>query len=373
MQRRRFLAGGLGLAGSAVLAGCSDSSSADPSTDASTTADQSSNSTTGTATPPGTPGEKPSGIYVQSFVETMSMQGTKTAGDYAFALMFTVPHTFWNVNGTEVQETAKTPEDSLHLMAQVWDPETGTVLPETGLSVEIRRASGGSAGELVSQEVIYPMLSQPMGFHYGGNFTLPENGTYSVALSVGGTNIRRTGAFQGRFGDPATVEIPLDFTNETQSEVTTREVEQAGQQGALAPNDMGSLPTARAPAPEDLPGTVRGRTRSDDAVFVVTTLDSPPAGVSGDGYLAVSARTRYNDLLLPAMGLDATVTRGDETVFDGSLTRTLDPDLNYHYGTSVDVESGDSLTLTPTAPPQVARHEGYETAFLQFEPTTLDL
>jgi hypothetical protein len=51
-------------------------------------------------------------------------------------------------------------------------------------------------------------------------------------------------------------------------------------------------------------------------------------------------------------------------VFDGELTRTLDPDLSYHYGATLSaVEDGDEVTLTPTVPPQTARHEGYETAF----------
>jgi hypothetical protein len=37
------------------------------------------------------------------------------------------------------------------------------------------------------------------------------------------------------------------------------------------------------------------------------------------------------------------------------------------------VESGDTLELRVTTPPQVARHEGYETAFLEMPPTELTL
>ncbi|MFB6297607.1 MAG: hypothetical protein ABEH56_03715, partial [Salinirussus sp.] len=55
--------------------------------------------------------------------------------------------------------------------------------------------------------------------------------------------------------------------------------------------------------------------------------------------------------------------RGGETVFDGRLTRTLDPDLGYHYGAVVGSEPGDELTLSVLTQPQTARHEGYETAF----------
>jgi len=320
--------------------------------------------TDGTTPPPddGTPTpDRPSGIYVQTFRERMSMQGTAASGDYAFALMFAVPHTFWTVTGSEVSKTAIEDGDSLHLMATVWDPETRTVLPDTGLSVEITRD-----GSLVSQEVIYPMLSQPMGFHYGGNFSLDGDGTYTATLSVGGTTVRRTGAFADRFGEPASVEIPLVFTAATREEIATRPFDRGGQPGALRPMDA-SFPQSVAPAPADLPGTVRGEAMADDARFVVTTLDSPPVGVDGDGpYLAVSARTRYSGYLLPAMALDATLTRGGETVFEGPLRRTLDPNLRYHYGAAVDgIESADELTLSVATVPQVARHEGYETAFRQ--------
>lgn len=72
------------------------------------------------------------------------------------------------------------------------------------------------------------------------------------------------------------------------------------------------------------------------------------------------------------MSLSATVTRGNETVFDGALQATLDPALNYHYGAGVEsIESGDEIEIVTDAPPQVARHEGYETAFLKMPSRTL--
>jgi hypothetical protein len=64
------------------------------------------------------------------------------------------------------------------------------------------------------------------------------------------------------------------------------------------------------------------------------------------------------------MGLAGTLSRDGETIYDGQLTPTLDPYLDYHYGAVVDgIASGDELTLRPTVQPQTARHEGYETAF----------
>jgi hypothetical protein len=65
------------------------------------------------------------------------------------------------------------------------------------------------------------------------------------------------------------------------------------------------------------------------------------------------------------MALSGTLQRGEKSVFDGELKRTLDPNLNYHYGATIEsVRSGDKLTISIDTPPQVARHEGYETAFL---------
>ena len=346
MKRRSLLAGAL-----LPLAGCLSGGSGGgdpPATDTATA----------------TAAER--GVYVQSFQETMSMQGRATAGDFRFALLFTVPHTFWTVTGAETSRTPEREDDAVHLMAVVFDPETGTVLPDAGLSAEITRDD-----ELVSQEVIYPMLSQPMGFHYGGNFPLPGDGEYRTRLRVSGLSVRRTGSFRGRFGDGATAEIGLSFTEQSREQVRTREIEQAGQPGALAPMDTGGLPAAVAPTSEQLPGQLLGEGRVGDSVLVVTAL-APPAGVDGERYLAVSARTPYNGLLLPAMGLSATVRRDGETVFEGPLTRTLDPELNYHYGAAVPpLEAGDEVTISVDTPCQTARHEGYETAFLRTGTTTV--
>jgi hypothetical protein len=142
--------------------------------------------------------------------------------------------------------------------------------------------------------------------------------------------------------------------------------------------EMAVVPQPLAPTKEELPGSVRGTAESDGARLIVTTLDAAPTGVDGDGqYLAVSARTPYNRLVLPAIALSGTITRGSETVFEGPLERTLDPKLGYHYGTvlggDTGVESGDELALSVGTPPQVARHEGYETAFLDMPDVELPL
>jgi hypothetical protein len=305
------------------------------------------------------PENRPDGVYVPGHVEGTEMVGTGEQGDFAAGLMYSYAHRFWTVTGDTVERTPVADGD-IHLMASIWDPETRTVLPETGLSVEIRQD-----GSLVSEEVIYPMLSQPMGFHYGANFGLDGDGDYTVGLSVGGVSTRRTGAFRGRFGEPTTVDIGFEYSQSARDELAYEVLDRGGERGAVDPREMGMLPDSVAPAAEDLPGRVLGSERSNDVVLVATVLDSPPAGVDGEGaYLAVSARTRYNRMVVPAMGLAGTVTRDGQAVFDRRLVRTLDPDLGYHYGAVIGgLRSGDTLQLVPTTQPQTARHEGYETAF----------
>ncbi|WP_121821522.1 iron transporter [Halostella salina] len=351
MKRRRFLAAGASVP---LLAGCLGGDDGD-STNTDTTTGTAETTTDTTADGQGS---SPRGIYVQPFVENMLMAGTASDGDYRFGVFYTFPHQFWTVTGTERSEHPRTNEQTMHLMASVWDPETGTVLPDTGLSVEITKG-----GDLVSEEVIYPMFSQRMGFHYGANFELDGNGTYDVTVSVGGMSTRRTGVFEGQFGEPASATVPLELNDRKREQLTTQEIDAAGEPGAVKPMDMDMVPLGRAAAPEDLPGTVRGESRADGVRYVVTTLSDDRFG---DGtYVAVSARTRYNALLVPEMGLSGTVERDGEPVYEGAFERTLDPELDYHYGALVDgVESGDTLTLSVDVPPQVARHQGYETAFI---------
>jgi len=306
--------------------------------------------------------DRPDGVYLPSHVEGMAMGGMGEAGDYRVGVFYSYAHRFWNVNGESVERTDIESDDDVHLMASVWDPETGEVLPETGLSVEIERD-----GSLVSQEVIYPMLSQPMGTHYGANFGLDGDGTYTVNVSVGGVRTRRTGAYRDRFGEPADIPVEFEYGQSERDGISFRTLDNAGERDAVDRMEMDMMPNATAPSVDDLPGTVLGEVNSNDAVLVATVLAEAPAGIDAEGpYLAVSARTPYNRMLIPAMGLEAALSRDGDNVFSGELARTIDPDLSYHYGAALEdasVESGDDLTLTPTVWPQVARHEGYETAF----------
>jgi len=347
MRRRGFLAAS--VATTASLAGC-----------------QSYFETRAARSPPLVE-DRPDAVYVPSHVEGMEMVAAKAAGDFRVALTYSFPHRFWPVNGDRRNAVDIRDGDSVHLMVTVWDPETGTVVPNSSVSATITRG-----GDRVGKKRLWPMLSQNMGVHAGDNFALDGDGTYEVDLEVGAIQARTTGAFRDQFS-AARAAFTLEFERATLDEISFERLpDRQGNQGAVRPMEMGKLPVASAPDPDALPGRTLGTPTTGDAVLATTTLDSPPAGVEGEAYLAVSMRTRYNSYPLPFTSLSATATRDGETRFAGTLQPTFDPDLGYHYGAAVPpVEAGDDLTLSVDVPPQIARHEGYETAFFEFDDVSL--
>ena len=354
MQRRDFLRAGIGL-GAVTLAGCTDLVETRPAS---------------TFEEPPLVENRPAAVYIPTHIEGMEMASMATADRYKIALMYSYPHRFWTVTGQDTNKVAIQDDDSVHFMGTLWDTETKTVLPYTNVSVEVTQD-----GESVDGRSLWPMLTQPMGFHFGDNMSLPGDGTYTATVRIGAIQPRRTGSFEGAFNDPTTIEMEFDYNRATRDEIMVKRLdERAGEKGAVDQMEM-DMPIASLPRKEDLPGQVLGEATSGDGVFIVTALtDAPRFTDDGQTYLAVSGRTPYNRVPLPFMSLSATLTRNGETVFDDTLQSTLDPDLDYHYGTAVDrIKSGDTLTISVDAPPQASRHEGYETAFLQMPPMELPI
>ncbi|WP_255196259.1 iron transporter [Halorarius litoreus] len=303
--------------------------------------------------------DPPTQVYVPTHGTGLDVVGTADAGPFRLGLLYSYPDRFWEVTGRKRYLRAVEPEDSIHLMATAWDPKTGIVLPEVGLTVEVARD-----GELVAQEAVYAMLSQRLGFHYGDNFALPGDGRYEVTVRVGGLQLRRTGGFEGRFTDPASTTFTLDYRRAERDGLSTTRPDTAGAPGAMEPANALGIPNAEAPT--SLPGESLGRATVDDTVFAFALLSGDEAErFDADRYLVVSPRTPYNGMLLPSMGLRVRIDRAGGSV-ETILTRTVDSELGYHYGTVVPaLDSGDTLVVETLTPPQVARHEGYETAFIE--------
>jgi hypothetical protein len=311
---------------------------------------------------------RPDAVYYPTHVEGMAMVGAVDAGPYRVMLSYSFPHRFWLVTGDRRRKVSVADGDSAHLMATVRDRETGQVLPTGNVGVEAARG-----GETVAQRSLWAMLSQNMGVHAGDNVSLAGEGEYDVTVSVGPVGARTTGAFEGRFAESATANTTLSFEQATLDELSFRRLPaRQGQRGAVQPMEMGMAP-GRAPAESEFPGRVLGTAESGDARLLVAALDSPPAGVEGAGpYLAVSARTPHNRYPLPMMALTARLGAGSDAV-ERELASTVDDGLGYHYGATVPGTDVDTLEIAVDAPPQVARHEGYETAFLDMPTATLDL
>ncbi len=310
--------------------------------------------------------DRPDAVYLPTHREGMAAVGRGRAGDLTVVLGYSYPHRFWVIEPEDGGFVAERVEigrdDAVHLMATPVHEPTGTVVPGTGLSVEVTRD-----GSLVTQETIYPMLSQRMGFHYGANVPLDGDGRYEVTVSVGGASLARYGAFEGLFDAAARTTVPFEYREAERNEIPYERLgDRAGERGAVAPASMESLPVGRAPDP--LPGGRIGAGTVADARLVGTAL---AADRFGDGtYVAVSARTPHNRLVIPGMALSLTTT-GGATTADGRLSPALDPDLGFHYGTLVDGPI-ETAALSVDVAPQVARHEGYETAFLATGETALD-
>lgn len=357
MDRRRFLTGAAGVAGLG-LAGCTNPLGSSGNGD-------------GGGPTPTVGGDRPARVYVPTHRDGMAMKGMQPAGDYRVGLMYTYPHQFWIVTGTTTEPVEIREQDSVHLMATLFDEASGTTLP-VGSGVTIRVEKDG---EQVAEKPPWPMISQAMGFHYGDNYALDGDGTYDVTVSVSSMNVTRFGDFAGRFEESAEATFEMEYSEAERNDLTIRRFpDRQGEPGAVSMMDMGMMPLSRAPEPDALPGRVVGEGESGDADFVVTAVESAPFAEGDGAYLLVSPRTPYNQIPLPMMALSATLESDGDTVHDGPIDAGIAPDVGYHYGAAVSgVASGDDLTLTIDSPPQMSRHEGFETAFIDMDPIELTL
>ncbi|XVH30534.1 iron transporter [Haloferacaceae archaeon DSL9] len=316
--------------------------------------------------------DRPDGVYVSPKVDAMRSYETTAAGDYGVAVMAMRPHSFWTVVGAETHQTSMRSTDSLHLTVSVWTADGAAVVPaDVAVATECD-------GDTVDRRSLWPMLSQPMGFHYGDNIALPTPGRYRLRIDIHPSDVGR-----GEFGmrlEPASLAVPVDYSSaEIDSlERTLLDPDRRGKPGAVPlthdgrqGHSHGHPPPPVVPDAESLSGRVIGSATVDDAVLTAVLFDDTALSVddtalSVDGaYLAVFAETPYNGCTLPMLGLDASLRRDETVVEKYRLDETVHPDLTHHYGTPIDaISSSDELRIDVRSPPQVARHEGYETAFL---------
>ncbi|ELY49614.1 iron transporter [Natronorubrum sulfidifaciens] len=338
---------------------------------------------------------RPDAVYLPAGSEEMKSYGRAGEGEYAVELSYTLPHRFWLVAG-DTEQVDVDANDSMHLMLTVWDTETDTVLP-VNTSLELLHDGESVDGQFTP----WPMLSQRMGFHYGDNIQLPEEGTYTARIQVGPLTVDGRGGFETRFERATTLEIEFEFERSDIHDLEYDLIaeERRGSRDALplmdhsdhgshgdehgddhdhggiaSPESFGELghpPTSAGPPIDSLPGERLGTERSADAEL--TALVSDVDRISDDNqYLVVCKRTPYNDCILPLAALSATISRDGTFVLENKpLRETIDHEFGHHYGLELDaLEAGDEITIGVDSPPQVSRHDGYETAFFEFEEVT---
>jgi len=302
--------------------------------------------------------EPPKAVYRPGHMDGMTSIGMSGASGITFGAMHAAPHAFLNVQSSAVREVEIGASDA-HLMVKPWGMETGVVPSTASLSATIKKD-----GAFLGDANMWPMLSQPMGVHFGENVSLDGAGSYSIELTLSPPTSELTGKLTDVFGERVEHTIEFEIA-EGDLQYSEMSVDNAGAEGALDPSKMGKK--GQLPAGEELPGSFVGEAISDDAVFAVTTLtDVSRFGAEGQTYLAVSPRTPYNRYPLPNMTMSATIEREGETVLDDSLTETLDHELDLHHGAVLEeLQSGDTITLrVDGGRANVSRHLGYDTAFL---------
>jgi len=373
VSRRSVLAAG--TAAAVGLAGClgSDDPGPEPNDDGDST-DEGEPPTASTSRIE----DPPDAVYLPSHRSPVTMLDPIQAGEYMLLPHHTLQHQFWLMRGNDDEPERTDPRGrGLHFMFAVWDAETGKMLPvDIGLGMTVRRD-----GQQIDRRQPWPMISQEMGFHFGDNIQFPESGDYEIEVNLNPIGTRKTGAFSDRFEEGATAEFGFEYDTDlvitAADEVEYLDEKRWGEPGALEPMghgdgmDDGGMgggmgPGVGLPPAESYPGTDLGVPRSGEADFVVRQLASSRLA-NGDEYLFVSPRTPYNRVPLPDMSLSV---EGD---VEGSLTQTLDSELGHHYGLTADLASGDTFDIVTETPPQVARHQGYETAFIDMPPVTVEM
>ncbi len=346
--------------------------------------------------------DPPDEVYKPTHREPFVHLGMVEAGEYMLLPHFTYPHQFWLMSGADAVEERPDVEDSMHMMVAFWDSETGAILPvDAGAEMVIMQD-----GEPVDEPVApWPMIAQEMGFHFGDNVAVPGDGTYSLEVTMNPIDVRKTGAFEGRFEETVSASVEFEYSDEQRQELLANteflDEDEWGQPGALEPVDHGEhdhdehehgdddghnhddddghnhddddghgdheMPSPSLPPAEEYAGQDLGTHTSGDAAFVVRYLEGTRLAEDGENYLLVSPRTPHNRYPLPDMALSV---EGD---VEAELEQTLDSDEGHHYGASVTLEPGDEFDLVVESPPQVTRHQGYETAFIEMPAMTIEV
>lgn len=422
-SRRHVLAAGTLAA--AALAGCAET---DETADGEASSQQ--------ERPAEFVADPPDAVYKPTHREGMVMDPMIEAGDYTLLPHFTYEHTFWLMSGgaEPVEEDPEAP--GVHLMFAAIDSETGEQIPLDIISDIIVRQDGEQIDRRDPWPMIAQSMGMHFGDNIPLEFGTYEVEVQLSPINARKTGAFED-RFEESVTATYTLEYDEEIRSQLIDDIEWLPEDEWGEPGALelmdhdghgdhdhghdddghdddhadgghgddhghddaeADDDAGSYsitqlsshdhddnghddhghdddhahgdhghPEMDLPPAEEYPGTDLGVYSSGDADFVVRHIEDSRLAEDGDDYLLVSPRTPYNRIPLPDMSLEV---EGD---LDEELVQTIDDELGHHYGLTTDLEGVESFDIVVDSPPQIARHQGYETAFIEMSAMTVEV
>lgn len=130
--------------------------------------------------------------------------GVKTIGDYRVVIMAESAKGWYQWENNQLVWSCPASNTNLHLEAELRDIRDNRILPYSDVTMSIYR------GKTLIESKQLVFLWAPMGYHYGGNFTIPKSDTYNVKVDFSAPKFaRHSKALGNRMNLPGSV----TFTN----------------------------------------------------------------------------------------------------------------------------------------------------------------
>lgn len=140
-----------------------------------------------------------------NYMATSVAQGcTQPAGSYIIGFAFEEAEGMYHVHDGTLTWHNPTPEENVHLEVAVCDGADGRFVPGLTVSVTLIDSKGKELGTHQ-----HPFLWHPMLYHYGRNWHIPGNGSYTVRIHIDEPTFMRHDKINGqRYTGPVDVDFP---------------------------------------------------------------------------------------------------------------------------------------------------------------------